>query len=125
MEALKFISDQMTSLEIPYEFGEWTSDVVYPYFVGEITENEPMTEDGAEQASFILNGFSRGKFIELEEAKEKIKKHFHPIHGLRATTDSSSSIAVFFAGAFYVPTGEADLRRIQINLIIKQWKGDL
>lgn len=125
MEALKFISDQMTSLEIPYEFGEWTSDVVYPYFVGEITENEPMTEDGAEQASFILNGFSRGKFIELEEAKEKIKKHFHPIHGLRATTDSSSSIAVFFAGAFYVPTGEADLKRIQINLIIKQWKGDL
>lgn len=125
MEALKFISDQMTSLGIPYEFGEWTSDVVHPYFTGEITENEPMTEDGAEQASFILNGFGRGKFIELEEAKEKIKKHFHPIHGLRATTDSGSSIAVFFAGAFYVPTGEADLKRIQINLNIKEWKGDL
>ena len=114
----------MTSLGIPYEFGEWTSDVVYPYFTGEITENEPMTEDGAEPSSFILNGFSRGKFIELEEAKEKIKKHFHPIHGLRATTDSGS-IAVFFAGAFYVPTGEADLKRIQINLNIEEWKGDL
>lgn len=126
MEALKFISDQMTSLGIHYDFGEWKSDVVYPYFVGEITENEPMTEDGAETATFILNGFSRSSSVlSLETAKEKIKKHFHPVHGLRATTDSGSSIAVFFAGAFYVQTGEADLKRIQINLIIKQWKGDL
>ena len=125
MSALKFMNEQMESLGIPYEFGEWTSDVVYPYFVGEITENEPTTEDGAEEAPFILTGFHRGKYIDLEEAKEKIKKHFHPVHGLRATTDSGSSIAVFFAGAFYVPTGEAELKKIQINLKIKQWKGDL
>lgn len=125
MSALKFIHEQMESLAIPYEFGEWTSDVVYPYFVGEITENEPTTEDGGEELPFILTGFHRGKYIDLEEAKEKIKKHFHPISGLRATTDSGSSIAVFFGGAFYVPTGEADLKKIQINLKIKQWKGDL
>ena len=118
------MNEQMTSLGIPYEFGEWTSDVIYPYFVGEITENEPQTEDGAEEAPFILTGLHRGKYIDLEEAKEKIKKHFHPVHGLRATTDSGSSIAVFFAGAFYVPTGEAELKKIQINLKIKQWKGD-
>ena len=122
MNKLKFIKEQMDILAIPYEFMEWTSEVQYPYFVGECTENESMTEDGAEEASFILTGFHRGKYIELEEIKEKIKKHFCPIHGARAKTDSGS-IAVFFVGAFYVRSGEADLKKVQINLKIKQWKG--
>lgn len=124
MDKLKFINEQMGVIGIPYEFGEWTSAVTYPYYVGEITEEPTSTEDGAEQSTLILDGFHRGKFIDLENDKAKIKKHFHPIHGLRASTDSGS-IAVFFDGAFYVPTGEADLKRIQINLKIKEWKGDL
>jgi hypothetical protein len=124
MDKLKFINEQMGVIGIPYEFGEWTSAVTYPYYVGEITEESTLTEDGAEESTLILDGFHRGKFIDLENDKAKIKKHFHPIHGLRASTDSGS-IAVFFDGAFYVPTGEADLKRIQINLKIKEWKGDL
>ena len=124
MEKLTFISDQLAALGIPYEFGEWTSKIQYPYVVGEVTEEPTETEDGMEESTMILNGFNRGKYIALETVKDKIKKHFHPIHGLRASTDSGS-IAVFFDGAFYVPTGEADLKRIQINLKIKQWKGDI
>lgn len=124
MEKLKFINEQMGVIGVPYEFGEWASAVTYPYYVGEITEEPTITEDGAEESTLILNGFHRGKFIDLENDKAKIKKHFHPIHGLRASTDSGA-IAVFFDGAFYVPTGEADLKRIQINLKIKEWKGDL
>lgn len=122
MNRLKFIKEQMDILAIPYEFMEWTSEVQYPYFVGECTESESMTEDGAEEATFILTGFHRGKYIELEEIKEKIKKHFGSIHGIRAKTDSGS-IAVFYVGAFYVRSGEADLKKVQINLKIKQWKG--
>ena len=122
--ALKFIKEQMDILAIPYEFGEWTSNIQYPYFVGEITETDPATEDGLEESYIILTGFHRGKYINLEQIKEKIKKHFHPIHGLRGETDSGS-IAVFFGGAFFVPTGEADLKKIQITLNMKQWKGDL
>lgn len=122
--ALKFISDQMDILKIPYEFGEWTSDVKYPYFVGEITEEPTITEDGLEESTMILTGFHRGKYIDLETVKEKIKKHFETISGLRSQTDSGS-IVVFFNGAFNIPTGEADLKKIQINLRIKQWKGAL
>lgn len=122
MDKLKFIKKQLNEIGIPYEFGEWDSVVKYPYYVGEISEEPTITEDGAEQSTLILNGFSRGKYIDLETDKAKIKKHFHPIHGLRGRTDSGS-IAVFYGGAFYVPTNEADLKRIQINLIIKEWKG--
>lgn len=122
MDKLKFINEQMTVLSIPYEFGEWSSAIKHPYFTGEITEEPISTEDGLEQSILLLNGFHRGKYIDLEEIKEKLKKHFHPIHGLRGQTESGS-IAVFYGGAFYVPTNEADLKRIQINLIIKEWKG--
>lgn len=123
MMILQFISEQMTALGIPYEFGEWTSDIQYPYFVGEITEEPTTTEDGLEESILILTGFNRGKRIDLEIAKNKIKEHFCPICGKCATTDSGS-IAVFFNGSFYIPSGEADLNKIQINLKIKQWKGD-
>ena len=122
MEKLKFINEQMAAIAVPYEFGEWTSDVPDRYFVGEITEEPIATEDGCEQSTMILNGFCRGKYISLETDKAKIKEHFHPIHGLRGRTDNGS-IVVFFDGAFYVPTGEADMKRIQINLKIKEWKG--
>lgn len=124
MEKLKFINEQMAEIAVPYEFGEWSSRPVYPYWVGEITEEPTTTEDGAEESTLILTGFHRGKFIDLESDKTKIKNHFHPIHGLRGKTDSGS-IAVFFDGAFYIPTGEADLKRMQINLKIKEWKGDI
>ena len=124
MDKLKFINEQLAVIAVNYEFGEWTSPVTYPYWVGEITEEPTMTEDGSEQSTMILNGFHRGSYIDLELAKEKIKKRFPTIHGLRSKTDSGS-IAVFFDGAFYVPTGEADLKRMQINLKIKEWKGDI
>ena len=122
MDKLKFINEQMDILSVPYEFMEWTSAVKYPYFVGEITEEPITTEDGLEESTLILTGFTRGKYLEMESIKEKIKKHFNPIHGLRADTDSGSIVA-FFDGSFYIPTGEADLKKIQINLKIKEWKG--
>lgn len=122
MEKLKFINEQMTAIAVPYEFGKWSSVVQYPYFVGEITEEPTMTEDGLEESTILLTGFHRGSLLDLELVKEKIKSHFPPIYGLRAQTDSGA-IAVFFDGCFYVPTGEADLKKIQINLKIKEWKG--
>ena len=126
MDKLKFINEQMGVIAVPYELGEWTSAVKYPYFVGEYTDEPIETEDGAEESTLILTGFHRGKNIlyELEKAKKKIKKHFPAIEGLRAETDSGT-IAVFFDGAFPIPTGEAELKRIEIHIKIKEWKGDL
>ena len=124
MDKLKFIKEQMETIAVPYEFGEWTSEVIYPYTVGEITEEPIVNEDGNEESTMILTSFHRGNYIDLETLKGKIKNHFHPICGVRSETDSGS-IAVFFDGSFYVQTGEADLKKIQINLRIKEWKGDL
>ena len=122
MYKLKFINEQMDSIAVPYEFGEWSSPVSYPYGVGEITEDPITTEDGAEQSTLLLTYFNRGKLIDLLEIKEKIKKHFNPIDGLRGETEGGA-IAVFYDGFLTIPSGEADLKKIQINLKIKEWKG--
>lgn len=122
MDKLKFINEQMDSIAVPYEFGEWTSPVVHPYGVGEITEDPITTEDGAEQSTLLLTFFHRGKMIDLLEIKEKIKKHFPPIYGLRGETEDGA-IVVFYDGFLPIPSGEADLKKIQINLKIYEWKG--
>jgi hypothetical protein len=124
MDKYGFINQEMAGIAVNYELGEWTSDIQYPYFVGEFTEEPITTEDGAEETTLILSGFNRGKYIALEEAKKKIKKHFPAIEGLRASIDSGA-IAVFFDGAFPIPTGESGFKRIEIRLKIKEWKGDL
>ena len=126
MDSLKFINEQMDILAVPYELGEWSGDVTYPYFIGEPSEAPTTNEDGYVETTLILTGTHRGKYIVLEEIKEKIRRHFDPDYGLRSSTDSGS-IVVFFDGSFPVPTGEAELKRIQVNLLIKEWirKGDI
>lgn len=122
MDKLKFINEQMDMLAVPYAFGEFPAPVVYPYTVGEITESPTVTEDGYEESTLLLTCFHRGAYMDLEQIKAKIKAHFSPIIGLCGRTDSGS-IAVFYDGAFYIPSGEAELRKMQINLKIKEWKG--
>lgn len=127
MGKLELIGQQLNEvLNIPYRLGQWNSDVKYPYAVGELTEEPINTEDGHETSELLITAFHRGAdaILELEEVKEKIKKHFPPIYGLRAKT-KNGTIVIFYTGSFFVPTGEADLKKIQINLSIHEWKGDV
>lgn len=112
----------MDSLQINYELSEWTKAVVYPYFVGEYTEQAPMTEDGMQESTFILTGFTRGTWLDLEEIKEEIAEYFDSVSGKITIAESGSAIAIFYAGGFAVPTMDAELKKIQINLSIKEWK---
>ena len=122
-EILKIISDAMASLGLEYGFAEYAGDpVVYPYFVGEYTETESFTEDGLQETTFLLTGFSRGTWLELEEAKEKIENYFNQVSGHTVISDSGSGVAIFYAHSLIVPTGDAELKRIQVNLSIKEWK---
>lgn len=124
--ALKIISDAMESLGIEYGFGEYSTDedgnVVYPYFVGEYTETEPYTEDGLQETTFLLVGFSRGSWLELENKKEQIETYFNRVSGRTVIADNGSAVAVFYSYSLIVPTGDAELKSIQINLTIKEWK---
>lgn len=123
-DGLNFISAAMESAGILYEFMEYTSaiDSISAYWVGEYSEAEPVTEDGLQETQFILTGTGKGSWLELEEQKEKIEQLFPAIAGRTAILDNKSGIAVFYGNAFPVPTGDGFLKRLQINLTVKEWK---
>lgn len=120
-ETLGFIKEALEGAGIAYEFGGWTSDTVpSPYFVGEYEEQEPMNEDGLQNISFILSGTGRRTWLELEQAKATIESLFSKTTGKTAIL-GHSGVAVFYDRASIVPTGDAELKRIEIYLTIKEW----
>lgn len=122
-QVLTTISQGMDAIGLEYDFLTYKKKkVVYPYFVGEYTETENITEDGLQEGTFMLTGFHRGSWSELEEAKERIENYFGRVSGKTAITDNGSAVAVFYGGSLVVPTGDAELKSIQINLSIKEWK---
>lgn len=118
----KIVSDAMDELGLEYGFGEYNGKPVkYPYFVGEYTESEAMTEDGLQETTFLLTGFSRASWLALEEAADKIKNYFNKVSGKTVITADGAGVAIFYANSLIVPTGDAELKSIQINLHCKEW----
>lgn len=115
--ALKFINEALTEAGIPYSFESWNDDVVYPYFVGDYTESEPVEEDGIQESTFIITGTSNTTWLALEEAKATIKKE---ICNKTAILPNGNGIAIYFAGSSRIPTGNETMKRIQINLTVKE-----
>ena len=123
-EILDVIAKAMDEIKVNYDYPEWQGKPKYPYFVGEYQESEPINEDGQEETDFILTGFARGAdaLLELERDKAKIKKNFPSIGGMMATLDNGSTVAIFYANTLAnIPTGDEELKKIQINLKVKEW----
>lgn len=121
IELLNFVQSEMNTLDIPYEFMEWTSKVKYPYFVGELSEFEPNSEDGLEEKTLILTGTTENTWLELIEIQEKLKKEYPSDVGKTAILESGSGVA-FYNTASPIPTGDEKLKRLQINITVKLWK---
>ncbi len=121
MNMLGIFAEEMNMLGVPYEFMMWTSDVQYPYFVGEYSETTPTTEDGYKASTILVTGTTRGSWLELQQYKELIENHFPSVFGLRKAAEDGT-VVFYYANAFPVDTGEADLKRIQINIDVKEWR---
>lgn len=119
---LGILATELNKIGVPYEFMQWTSVVEYPYWVGELTEVATINEDGYKEYTAMVTGTTKGSWLELEEARAIIENHFPSVHGFRIQTDDGT-VVIFYENSFPIPTGEADLKRMQINLRIMQWKG--
>lgn len=120
--ALGIAKDELHRIGVPYEFMRWTSTVEDRYWVGEYTETPTDTEDGYEEATLILTGTTKDYWSVLIQDRVKIKDLFPKVGGLRVPTPDGV-VVFFYDSSFPVDTGEADLKRIQINIHIKMWKG--
>ena len=125
INGLKIISDAMNALGLNYGFGEYVvgDDENTPeiYFVGEYQEITPANESGIQETTFLLTGFSRGSWFALEVAKESIKNYFNKVGGNTVIAEDGSAVAIFYSSSFVLPTGDAELRKVQINLDVKEW----
>lgn len=123
IEVLNIIKNAMEEMGLPYAFMEYTAGEILPktYFVGEYQELEPVNEDGEEDAVFILTGFSREKWIQLEDAKGKIKKYFPRLTGKTVVTEAGSVAAIFYANSLPISIEDDELKKMQINLTVKEW----
>lgn len=120
---LGIVKNELKKIDVPYEFMRWTSaNVPDRYWVGEYSETPTITEDGYEEFTLILTGTTKGLWSLLLSDRAKIEDHFSRVSGLRTATDNGV-VVIFYDNNFPVPTGEADLKRIQVNLRIKAWKG--
>lgn len=119
-QALKYISNIMKELKVPYEFMIWSKELSFPFFVGEFTETDNEKEDGMMSSTFIITGTTDGTYLQLLDVKDKIKNYFTN-EGLTAIFDDGCGVAISYSNSFPVPTGENGLKRIQINLQIIEW----
>lgn len=121
-EVLETVAVEMKALDLNYAFMEWKKKPVYPYFIGEYQEEPVTSEDGLQESDFILTGWTRGTWSELEKAKEKIENRFDAINGRIVNAVSGNAVAIFYKNSLVIQTGDAELKKIEIHLDIKEWK---
>lgn len=119
--AIAWVGNLMDSLSIPYAFMEWKEKPPEEgYFVGDYIESPTVdrTENGHAEYTFILRGFTRKEWTFLEQAKRKIEKK------AASTTilPDGTGLAVFYDYGEHVPTGDASLKSIKINLRMQEWR---
>lgn len=120
VDLIGFIGRKLEEAAIPYEYGEWTRQVSYPYFVGSFVESDYRFEDGCTVGTFTLDGWSRGSKIELVEVSDRIKDIFRDLQEIQG----NSLFYVRFGGSLPAPAGEDDLFKITITLFTHEWKGE-
>lgn len=120
--ALGIVNEELNNIKIPYEFMMWTATVDDRYWVGEYLETKTDSEDGYEEGTLILTGTTKDLWSVLMNDRARIKDHFPKIEGLRKTTDKGA-VVIFYDNSTPLRTGDANLKRIQVNMTIKSWKG--
>lgn len=121
---LRYIKQELTQINIPYSFMTWKRKREYPYFVGEIFRIRTDGEDGKEEYSFLLTGFTRNSYDDLIEIAEKIEINYPNVAG-KIGIFEESCIAMFVTDITPLPTEDEELKKIQINLQINRWKGKI
>ena len=119
--ALQFMANLMQGMGVPYQFMRWTEQPPDDYYtVGEYIESASLTreESGRQDSTCILRLFTRKSWMFLEQAKAKIESAV-PI---TAILPDGTGIAVFYESGMVVPTGDMQLKSMQINLQIQEWK---
>lgn len=122
-ESTAKLLDKRMSAVVQYALGRWKgkpADEKSCYWVGEALEVESpnKSENGMQEYNLILRGFTRGTVMLLEQEKEKIERHV-PCTLVLA---DGTGIVILYDYANMVPTGDAELKSMKINMTIQEWR---
>lgn len=121
-QALGYINSRLRAAGLNYHFVRYkygNAGPVYPYYVGSYKENDAEAEDGGQEAAFTVTGWTRGEWLDLEQDKATIKSLF-PAVGATAIL-AGSGVVVSYVRAQPIPTGDPELKRIDITLQVQEW----
>lgn len=121
LATMKFITDLMDSIRIPFAFQQWNDELPERYWVGSCIEPVSLTrnENGKQDTTLILQGYARQEnWMLLLQDKETIEKHATQT----AILPDGTGIAIFYAGGEIVPVGDSDVVSMKINLDIQEWR---
>ena len=117
-EILKLIAEEMETLQIPYEYEQWTGPVSYPYFVGEILPEIPMNEDGISDYVFFLKGWTKNKFQTAIRLADTFRRRYPTTgkHFLR----NGKGISIYYDTINTLPHDHSEeIKRIEFRFTIK------
>ena len=119
-ESLAFIASALSKTGIQYAYQRWNGKGADMYWIGSYVEQQYLPEDQSQLTLFLLDGFStNGSWSWLEIEKEVIKALFSDV---RELLTSNSGISVRVESVQTIPTGTADVKRIEIQLLVKEWR---
>lgn len=122
-ESTAKLFDERMSAVVQYALGRWKgkpADKNSCYWTGEATELESPNRDenGMQEISVILRGYTRGNLMLLEQEKEKIASK------VPCTTilPDGTGVVILYDYGMMVPTGDAELKSMKINMTIQEWR---
>lgn len=117
---MKYVSSLINSTGVPCQYMRWNGTLPTTYWTWEYTEVPSMTlkENGYQETTVFLRGFTSGDWLALEEGKETIEKAC----GVTAILKDGTGVTVSYDSAMVVPTGDAQLKSIKVDLTVQEWK---
>ena len=121
IEVLKALKNEFKALDIPYSYDDWETDVVLPYFVGDLSEVTTNNEDGKREFSFTLTGEDMDSYTNLYRVVEILKNTYK--QSKKITLDNGLMVMIYNR-TFNVPVEAERVKRTQTEFTIYLWESE-
>ena len=121
IEVLKALKNEFKALDIPYSYDDWETDVVLPYFVGDLSEVTTNNEDGKREFSFTLTGEDMDSYTNLYRVVEILKNTYK--QSKRIKLDDGLMVMIYNR-TFNVPVEAERVKRTQTEITIYLWESE-
>ncbi len=119
VETIGHIKELLEAQGLPYAFRTWRKELVYPYWIGDITEQAEIDERGSRKGSFFVTGTTKGSDLELIEVAERLEL---ALRDYRTILPSGYGLAISYESARFIETGSNEFKRLEIILQWQEWR---